>query len=172
MTAVGIVVGAVATVAIISMIGRQWPTTPAIPSPITSTNLTHSLSPREAVARRAPNTTQPTFEATETGTTEQGTLQRDIGESPPVSVGHKPGAENTAGRPAIAGSTLTNPAFRFRLTGVMLGGNQAVAIVNGTMVRVGQHVDGAEVLAVESTAVRLRKDGSDFELLLDLGSDR
>ncbi len=166
MTAMGIVVGAVATVAIIAMIGTQWSTAPIAPSPAAATNSTGLANPA------GPNPAGTLLESTASSaaeyapTREVGGQRTAIGNVGDRSVG------GTSPQPALANPTSAGGASRFRLTGVMLGGNRAVAIVNGAMVRVGQSIDGAEVLSIQSTTVRLRKDGRDFELLLDLARGR
>jgi hypothetical protein len=59
----------------------------------------------------------------------------------------------------VPGSVLQPATAVFRLTFVRDGGEQAVAIINGQSVRVGDQIDGAMVLAIEPSGVSLWLDG-------------
>jgi hypothetical protein len=59
---------------------------------------------------------------------------------------------------------------RFALTGVVISPLRRVAIVNGKPYRQGESVDGAEIVAIEAHAVRLRDGGT--ELVIPLGRAR
>jgi len=45
----------------------------------------------------------------------------------------------------------------WHLTGIWIRDGQRLALINGRLVRPGQHIDGAQLLTVGPTAVRLRK---------------
>jgi len=70
-----------------------------------------------------------------------------------------------AGSTAGAATAAARP--RFALTGVVISPLRRVAIVNGKPYRQGESVAGAEIVAIESHAVRLR-DGA-TELVIPLG---
>jgi hypothetical protein len=56
---------------------------------------------------------------------------------------------------------------RFALTAVLIAPTRRVAIVNGKPYVQGETVDGAEIVAIEQDAVRLREHGT--QLLISLG---
>jgi hypothetical protein len=66
-----------------------------------------------------------------------------------------------------AGSTAVASAPRFALTAVLVAPTRRVAIVNGKPYQQGEKVDGAEIVAIEQDAVRLREQGA--ELVISLG---
>jgi len=49
------------------------------------------------------------------------------------------------------------PFRGWHLSGIWIRAGQRLALINGRLVRPGQHIDGAQLLAVSPTAVRLRK---------------
>jgi hypothetical protein len=59
---------------------------------------------------------------------------------------------------------------RFVLTAVLISSERRVAIVNGKPYQLGARVDGAEIVAIEPQAVRLREHGS--EHVISLGRQR
>jgi hypothetical protein len=67
---------------------------------------------------------------------------------------------------AVAGTDVaTGP--RFTLTGVLIAPTRRVAMINGRPYMQGENVDGAEIVAIERNAVRLREQGN--ELVISLG---
>ena len=57
-------------------------------------------------------------------------------------------------------------APRFVLTGVLISPTRRVALVNGRPYTPGDAVDGAEIVAIEPAAVRLREHGVEFVISL------
>lgn len=55
---------------------------------------------------------------------------------------------------------------RYRLTGVLYGGDRPLAVINTAIVGVGQQVEGATVLDIEPTRVTLRAADITFDLSL------
>jgi hypothetical protein len=53
-----------------------------------------------------------------------------------------------------------------KFSGARIGKKMRVAMLNGVAVRVGDVVDGYEVLAIEATRVKLMRNGSETELQL------
>jgi len=70
------------------------------------------------------------------------------------------------GRDTAGGTTAAAAAPRFVLTGVVISPTRRIAIVNGRPYRQGQSVDGAEIVAVEAHAVRLRDGGAELVISL------
>ena len=68
---------------------------------------------------------------------------------------------------ATAGSAPAASAPRFALTAVLIAPTRRVAIVNGKPYQQGESVDGAEIVAIEQGAVRMRERGT--ELVVSLG---
>ena len=68
---------------------------------------------------------------------------------------------------ATAGSATAASAPRFALTAVLIAPTRRVAIVNGKPYQQGESVDGAEIVAIEQGAVRMRERGT--ELVVSLG---
>jgi hypothetical protein len=68
---------------------------------------------------------------------------------------------------AAAGAAVAASAPRFALTVVLIAPTRRVAIVNGKPYAQGETVDGAEIVAIEQDAVRLREHGA--ELVISLG---
>jgi hypothetical protein len=66
--------------------------------------------------------------------------------------------------PTVAGQP------RFALTGVLISPLRRVAFLNGKPYLQGAVVDGAEIVAIESSVVRLREHG--VELVVSLGRSR
>jgi hypothetical protein len=70
------------------------------------------------------------------------------------------------GRSSGAGAAVA-AAPRFALTAVLIAPTRRIAIVNGKPYSQGESVDGAEIVAIEQGAVRLREHGAD--LVVSLG---
>jgi hypothetical protein len=70
------------------------------------------------------------------------------------------------GRGSAAGAAIA-AAPRFALTAVLIAPTRRIAIVNGKPYSQGESVDGAEIVAIEQGAVRLREHGAD--LVVSLG---
>jgi hypothetical protein len=70
------------------------------------------------------------------------------------------------GRDAGTAGAAAAPAPRFTLTGVVIAPSRRIAIVNGRPYALGDSIDGAELVAVEPRAIRL-KDGG-VELVIPL----
>jgi MSHA biogenesis protein MshK len=65
-----------------------------------------------------------------------------------------------------AGGVAAAPAPRFTLTGVVISPSRRVAILNGRPYKQGDSIDGAEIVAVESHAVRLNDGGNELVIPL------
>lgn len=79
-------------------------------------------------------------------------------------------------RPAAAfrpgagtGGTAAGSA-KWTLTSTLIAPDRRVAVINGKVVRVGQKIDDAELVAVESGCVLLRRAGRRIELKLMAGN--
>lgn len=68
---------------------------------------------------------------------------------------------------AAVGTAAATNGPRFALTGVVLSSARRVAILNGKPYQQGESVDGAEIVAIESHAVRLSDRGT--QLVIPLG---
>jgi len=74
-----------------------------------------------------------------------------------------------APRESVATVNISNDGSRtppFRATGVVLGGREAHAVVNEVLVKVGDVIDGARVVMISESAVRLALAGIDIEVPL------
>lgn len=60
-------------------------------------------------------------------------------------------------------------ALNWRLTSTLIASKRRVAIINNQPVQIGQIVDGAVLLAVDSDSALLRRDGE--KIRLDLNAD-
>ena len=67
---------------------------------------------------------------------------------------------------AAVGVAAAPSGPRFALTGVLIGASRRVALVNGKPQIEGDVVDGAEIVAIEPGAVRLRDNGSELVISL------
>jgi MSHA biogenesis protein MshK len=67
------------------------------------------------------------------------------------------------------GGTAAGPA-KWTLTSTLIAPDRRVAVINGKVVQVGQKIDGAELVAVETGSVLLRRAGRKIELKLMAGS--
>lgn len=67
-----------------------------------------------------------------------------------------------------AGAEATRP-LNWRLTSTLIASKRRVAIINNQAVQVGQDINGAVLLAVESDSALLRRDGE--KIRLDLNAD-
>lgn len=65
---------------------------------------------------------------------------------------------------ATAGTPVARP--RFALTAVLISTARRVAVINGKPYQQQQLVDGAELVAIEPTVVRLREHGIDHVVVL------
>lgn len=70
------------------------------------------------------------------------------------------------GGAAAAGAAVAASAPKFALTAVLIAPTRRVAILNGKPLVVGETVDGAEIVAIERDAVRLRDRGKDLVISL------
>ena len=71
-----------------------------------------------------------------------------------------------------AGPDVDELKDRFRLRGIVRAPGDALAVVNGAVVRVGDRIDGAEVIAIEPRRVRLRVGVGEFYLALRADGER
>lgn len=74
-------------------------------------------------------------------------------------------------RPALAvpaAGSVEAPAGSYALSAVWIGAQRRVALINGRPVAVGDSVDGARVLAIDASGVRIR--AADGERVLSLAS--
>ena len=78
--------------------------------------------------------------------------------------------DDRATMPAATASTeQSSPTAlisRYELEGVLLGEETPLAVINGAMVGVGQHVGDAEVIRIDRTHVRLRVGNVSFDVSL------
>ncbi|MDY6943281.1 MAG: hypothetical protein SVU69_09750 [Pseudomonadota bacterium] len=73
-------------------------------------------------------------------------------------------------QPPTAGRTAPTPAWV--LQSILISAERRVAIINGQSALEGEHVSGAQVVAIEPNLVRIRKGGRDMMLTLNRdGSD-
>lgn len=56
---------------------------------------------------------------------------------------------------------------QFRVSGIISGASTSYAVINGAMVSPGQTIDGASVVSIDATSVRIRMDGGEFDLRLN-----
>jgi hypothetical protein len=68
---------------------------------------------------------------------------------------------------AVGGGSAVASGPRFTLTGVVIAPTRRVAMINGRPYTQGENVDGAEIVAIERNAVRLREQG--IEVVISLG---
>jgi hypothetical protein len=64
------------------------------------------------------------------------------------------------------GEPRVQKATSLKLKGVIVGGSNSVAIINGKLLRVGERIDGYEVVRIEEKMVFLRSGNSTFKLEL------
>ncbi|NOT00831.1 MAG: hypothetical protein HOP29_09405 [Phycisphaerales bacterium] len=100
--------------------------------------------------------TSPIGDAENNPPTQLAASGEDVQESPAETL---PAATKHARENAWSG--------RFRVTGIISGAANPYAVINGAMVAPGQSVDGAHVVAIDRTAVRVRVDGREIELQLN-----
>jgi hypothetical protein len=67
---------------------------------------------------------------------------------------------------SVAAAAVAASAPRFVLTGVLIAPSRRVAIMNGRPYTQGEAVDGAEIVAIEPNAVRLRERGTELVISL------
>lgn len=65
-----------------------------------------------------------------------------------------------------AAASVVAPRPRFVLTAVLISSERRVAIVNGKPYQQGAVVDGAEIVAIERGAVRLKERGTEHVISL------
>jgi MSHA biogenesis protein MshK len=64
------------------------------------------------------------------------------------------------------------PAQRYALSTVLISATRRVAVINGTLLREGDRIDGAEVVRIASQRVELRRGGETFVVGLKLRADK
>jgi hypothetical protein len=64
------------------------------------------------------------------------------------------------------GAVSTARGARFAVTGILIAPTRRVAFVNGKPCKEGDVVDGAEIVAIELGAVRLRENGTELVVAL------
>ena len=69
-------------------------------------------------------------------------------------------------RITLNGEPRVRNAPGLKLKGVIVGGNNPVAIINGKFLRVGERIDGYQVVKIEGNKVFLRSGNSTFKLEL------
>lgn len=67
------------------------------------------------------------------------------------------------------GARRAELAARYRLTGIIAGAGRSYAVINGVMVTRGQQIDGAEVIRIDSSVVRLRVDRAEVDVPMTSG---
>ncbi len=88
------------------------------------------------------------------------------GETTIVRPGRKSTEVMTTGQSITRTPLPESIRTRYRLSGVLCGGRQSVAVVNNTVVTEGQQIDRAVVLAIAADHVILSVDSSEFVLPL------
>ena len=69
-------------------------------------------------------------------------------------------------RITLKGEPGVQKAPGLKLKGVIVGGNNPVAIINGKFLRLGERIDGYQVVRIEENKVFLRSGNSTFKLEL------
>ena len=69
-------------------------------------------------------------------------------------------------RITLKGESRVQKAPGLKLKGVIVGGNNPVAIINGKFLRLGERIDGYQVVRIEENKVFLRSGNSTFKLEL------
>ena len=69
-------------------------------------------------------------------------------------------------RITLKGEPRVQKAPGLKLKGVIVGGNNPVAIINGKFLRLGERIDGYQVVRIEENKVFLRSGNSTFKLEL------
>ena len=64
------------------------------------------------------------------------------------------------------GQPSAQKAPALKLNGVIVGGSNSVAIINGKLLRLGERIDGYQVVSIEEKKVFLRSGNSTFKLEL------
>ncbi len=103
-----------------------------------------------------------------TGVTHDARTQNADPLPPPADTPDAPAPRMAPGDRADPGD-VGAIAARYQLGGVLRSGTDVLAVVNGTVVRPGDCVNGAELLSVDRSGVRMRCDGRDFRLALGSG---
>jgi hypothetical protein len=67
-------------------------------------------------------------------------------------------------RVSIRGKPSVHKAPSLKLTGVIVGGSNSVAIINGKLLRLGERIDGYQVVKIGEKEVFLRSDNRTFRL--------
>lgn len=78
---------------------------------------------------------------------------------PPLADPTRPAAVASGG----AGPKIVQP-LKWRLTSTLIASKRRVAIINDQAVQVGQAIDGAVLIAVESDSALLRRGGKKIQL--------
>lgn len=74
--------------------------------------------------------------------------------------------KKTAHRIIMKGQPRVSKAPSLKLKGVILGGGNPVAIINGKLLRLGESIDGYQVVRIEAKEVFLKSGNSTFRLEL------
>ncbi len=70
------------------------------------------------------------------------------------------------GAVVAAGGASSVSGPRFAVTGVLIAPSRRIAFLNGQPRKIGDVVDGAEIVAIEAGTVRLRENGAEIVLPL------
>lgn len=66
--------------------------------------------------------------------------------------------------PTAGGQRVARP---FTLTGVLIAATRRIAVINGSLYREGDTIDGARVVRIEPSSVQLRRGSEDLLLQLE-----
>ena len=69
--------------------------------------------------------------------------------------------------PATPTAAAQSTARPFKVTGVLIGATRRVAVINGTLCREGDTVDGARVVSIEPGSVQLRRSNETLVVQLE-----
>ncbi len=120
--------------------------------------------------KRAPNTAQVT-----TVPSPQPTAMQTPPQVPQISLEEenaKPWGDDpfrSRKAPKVPTKAIGKVVPSWRLTGIVLGGNQPMAIINSKGVGEGDVVDGGRVISIESNKVILERDGQKYTLKVHKG---
>ena len=74
--------------------------------------------------------------------------------------------KKTARKPTRKGQSRAQKAPPFKLKGVIMGGGNSVAIINGKLLRLGERIDGYQLVRIEEKEVFLRSGNRTVKLKL------